>query len=159
EAANSVAKRKDLRLHERELRVSHARSNSAPAKRKSSSLGWTEKSPSKKPTANLKSPDSGYKKWKVTADTSYQGLRASKSGVEKKAPTKTIKPVNVYYEKRSQEKVKQRKQKRPAVLARKVKDEAKALNTGFLSIKAGQKRKMDGRTPQSSHEKKKLKKK
>ncbi|XP_021765630.1 RNA-binding protein 34-like [Chenopodium quinoa] len=166
EAANIVCKKR-LKLRDRELRICHAKSStqsSTPSKRKSPgesesspakkfTAGTNTRSPAKKFSAGAKTPESRYKVG-AGGDTSYQGLRASKSGEQKKAPirrtaTKTsFKPAV-----KSGDKIKQRTDKRPSVAARKAK--AIAMQSGGASIKTGNKRKMDARTPQSSNKKKK----
>lgn len=80
---------------------------------------------------------------------SYQGVRAGKSGVQKYPKAK--------FESRPQSgvKPKERTEKRPSVAARRAKA---ASQGGAASKQVGVKRKMDSRTPQSSHENKKFKK-
>ncbi|KAL9256672.1 Nucleolar protein 12-like protein [Drosera capensis] len=156
EAANMFARRKNLKLRDRELRVSHAKAAAAPpTKRKYSALGETENTPSNRSTMTWKFPENDYKKQKSKVDTSYQGLRASKSGSEKKAPSSMMRPMNTHSGAGTRERMKQRRDKRPAVAARK----AKALRAGGGKSNQGdRKRKMDSRTPQSLQQKKKLKK-
>lgn len=80
---------------------------------------------------------------------SYQGVRAGKNGVQKYPKAK--------FESRPQSgvKPKERMEKRPSVAARKAKA---AFQGSAPSKEAGVKRKMDSRTPESSHQKKKFKK-
>ncbi|GAB4857849.1 hypothetical protein Ancab_015755 [Ancistrocladus abbreviatus] len=151
EAANLVVKRKNLKLRDRELRISHAKSNSTPTKRRYSSLGWKENAPSKRPVEGSRTSDSGIK-GKTKAAASYQGLRASKSGAEKKGHPKSFMAVFSNTGSRSGDGMKQRKQKRPAVAARKA--NAKALQSVGGSNHTGKKRKMESMNPYSSHQKK-----
>lgn len=168
EAANFVCKTRNLKLRDRELRICHAKSStqsSTPTKRKSSFSDDSESSPAKKISAGsktcspankfsgAKTPESRYKV-SARGDTSYQGLRASKSSEKKKTPLwRAAPPASVRSGMKIGEKVKQRKDKRPSVAARKAK--AIAMQSGGVSNQAGYKRKMDARTPQSSNKKKK----
>ncbi|KMS97583.1 hypothetical protein BVRB_5g125540 [Beta vulgaris subsp. vulgaris] len=167
EDANFVCKKHKLKLRDRELRISHAKSNTqstpsktpsiTPSKRRSSFSGDSESSPAKKFSAGPKTPRGRYK-LSVGGDTSYQGLRASKSGEKKMTPSRRTPatPAVVKSGLKSGDKIKQRKDKRPSVAARKAK--ANAMLSGGASIKGGNKRKMDARTPLSSNNKKKAKK-
>lgn len=84
---------------------------------------------------------------------SYQGLRASKSGVQKKASTKKFEPLKINSRSVKVQKPKERTEKRPAVAARK----AKALKSASNGAKeaGGKKRKVENRTPSSSQKSKK----
>ena len=150
EAANSVVKKRNLKLRDHELRLFHAKPDSTLSKRRNWTPAEKTSSPSKKFRGSWTADDS--KKVFTNGSMSYQGLRASKSGVQKKVAkgsrsdklSSTIKKGVV-----------ERKEKRPAVAARKAK--AKALKESGASKQAGIKRKMDSRTPDSSHRKKKVK--
>ncbi|KAL5550994.1 hypothetical protein UlMin_001170 [Ulmus minor] len=148
EAANLVCKKRNLKLRDRELRVSHSKPDSTPSKRSNPSPA--AKFPSKRLAVDSRSGDD-HKRVNTYTNMSYQGLRASKSGVQKKVaqssrPDKiNPKPVKVG---------KERKEKRPSVAARK----AKALKDPGALKQAGIKRKMDSRTPDSSFRNKKMKK-
>lgn len=152
-AANLVVKKRSLRLRDRELRLSHARSDVTPSKRKSQSPGGANGFPSKKLAVDSRTPNS-YNKVNTKASTSYQGLRGSKSGVQKKVPTKRVVEA-VKFKSKTQKVEKRGDGKRPAVAARK----AKALKVGGGSSKqTGIKRKMESRTPKNAHFNKKTKK-
>ncbi|XP_057521049.1 nucleolar protein 12 [Amaranthus tricolor] len=161
EAANFLCRKHNIKLRDRELRICHAKSSTqstTPSKRKRTpSQGDSESSPAKK----LSTPESS-SRYKVSAggNTSYQGIRASKSGEKKKTPqrrmgtpaTSTPKSSGT---KRSGNKIKERTEKRPAVAARKAKEK---MQSGGVPKHAGNKRKMNVRTPQSSSNNKKFKK-
>lgn len=171
EDANIVCK-KTLRLRDRELRISHVKSitqSTTPTKRKNPFSGDSENSPAKKFSSDSKTRTPAKKgaktppqsRYRVTAsgDTSYQGLRASKSGESKKqTPVRRFTattPASVNSGKNSGVKIKQRVDKRPSVAARKAK--AIAMQNGGASYKPGNnKRKMDARTPTSSNKRKKV---
>ncbi|KAL2901304.1 RNA-binding protein 34 [Bienertia sinuspersici] len=159
EAANLVCKKHNLKLRDRELRISHAKAStqSTPTKRKSPFPDDNKRSPVKKiSAAGSKTPESRYK---VTpgGDTSYQGLRASKSGEKTKTPLRSAAPASVKSGMKSSDKIKQRKDKRPSVAARKAK--TKTMQDGGFPNQTGNKRKLGARTPQSSNNnKKKIKK-
>lgn len=158
EAANFICKKHNLKIRDRELRICHAKSNtqSTPSKRKNPFLGDSESTPPvKKFSSGTKTPQSRYKVNTKGGDTSYQGLRASKSGEKKRTPSRSAAPLARSGSK-PKDKVKQRKDKRPSVAARKAK--AQGMTGGGSSKQAGKKRKMDARTPQSSNQKRKAKK-
>jgi len=145
-----------LKLRDRELRICHAKLNPqstpTPSKRKNPFPGDSGTPPSKKFSPGAKSSESRYKV-NTKGNTSYQGVRASKSGEKKKTPSR---PVRGFKSKtKSGEKVKQRTEKRPAVAARKAKAWAQVLKAGGVPNHTGNKRKMDSRTPQGSSKKKK----
>ncbi|KAF3449399.1 hypothetical protein FNV43_RR10127 [Rhamnella rubrinervis] len=132
EAANLVVKKRNLKLRDRELRLYHSKPNSTPSKRSSPSPAEKSISPAAK---RPRTPD-GNKAINMSASKSYQGLRASKSGVQKKV-AKTSRPDKV--KSNIQRGAKERKEKRPAVAARKAK--ATALqHGGGASKQAGAKR-------------------
>ncbi|CAK9173416.1 unnamed protein product [Ilex paraguariensis] len=153
DAANLVIRKRNLKLRDRELRLYHAKSNSTPSKRKNSSLEEANNTPTKKFAPNSSTPD-GSNKVKSRADISYQGLRATKSGVQKKFHPKIIEPVNLKTKAQQVQKPKERKQKRPAVAARKV----NVLKGSGALKQAGTKRKLDNRTPDSARRNKKTRK-
>ncbi|KVH90185.1 Nucleotide-binding, alpha-beta plait [Cynara cardunculus var. scolymus] len=141
EAANTVVRKHKLKIRDRELRLSHAmKANLTPSKQKESSSTNNYDS-SKKPTAG---------------NTSYQGIRASKSGGQKKFATRIAKPART--ESRSENTVKRkvRSEKRPSVAARKA--AANAARTGGDGNSGGTKRKPESRTPQSNSRNKKPRK-
>ncbi|KAI8530481.1 hypothetical protein RHMOL_Rhmol11G0062300 [Rhododendron molle] len=153
-AANLVVKKRSLKLRDRELRLSHARSDVTPSKRKNQSPGGANNFPTKKLAVDSKTPFS-HNNVNTKASTSYEGLRGSKSGLQKKVPTKKIVEA-VKFKSRTQKRDKREegKGKRPSVAARK----AKALKVGGGSSKqTGKKRKMESRTPQSARFNKKTK--
>lgn len=157
EAANYICRNHNLKLKDRELRICHAKSNPqstpTPSKRKNPFPGNSGTPPSKKLAPGEKSSESRYKVMNPKGNTSYQGLRASKSGEKKKTPSR---PVGGFKSKtKPGEKVKQRTEKRPAVAARKAKARGQALKAGGVPNHAGNKRKMDSRTPQNSTKRKK----
>ncbi|KAK9274906.1 hypothetical protein L1049_022160 [Liquidambar formosana] len=154
DAANLVVKKRNLKLRDRDIRLSHARSDSTPSKRKNPSTAWTGNSPAKKLAFDSRSPSDSINRAKTKPSTSYQGLRASKSGVQKKVHTKITEPVKLKPKTQKAEKLKVRKTKRPAVAARK----ANAPKGGGASNLAGKKRKLESQTPESSHRNKKAKK-
>lgn len=148
EATNMVVKKQNVRLRDRELRLSHAKPESTSSKRKS--LSTSENSPAKKLAVDSK--------------PSYQGLRASKSGVEKKVrhprssePAKTKSKFQ-----KDGLKGKVRGTKRPAVAARKAKATIKgglgSGGGGSGSKLTGKKRKPESWTPDSSRGNKRAKK-
>ncbi|CAN4076264.1 unnamed protein product [Withania somnifera] len=150
EAANVVSRKRNLKLRDRELRVSHSKANSTPSKRKSLSTKDRFRSPSKKFTVDSATPGSSNYTAKTKADLSYQGVRASKSGVQKKTQSRMsnrgkLKP------KTQTQKPNERTGKRPSVAARK----AQALKAAASGLKQmGTKRKLDNRTPDTAGRKK-----
>uniref|UniRef100_A0A2P2IW17 Uncharacterized protein n=1 Tax=Rhizophora mucronata TaxID=61149 RepID=A0A2P2IW17_RHIMU len=154
EAANLAVKKRNLKLRDRELRLSHARKDSTPSKRKNQLPAEIATSWSKRLEVGSRTPEN-----KSLSNTrgalSYQGLRASKSGVQKKVHTKRN-GAAIKTSSRTQKGEKQRVGKRPAVAARK--EKGKALKEWGPSAQAGKKRKLDSRTPGSSNRKKKAKK-
>ncbi|KAM2332684.1 hypothetical protein ACFX1X_023222 [Malus domestica] len=151
EAANLVVKRRNLKLGDRELRLSHAKPESTPTKRKNPSSAPEAKSSAKKRAVDSRSPDFN----KSSSKASYQGLRAGKPGVQKKFNAKGSRPDKFESRSPSGVKPKERKDKRPSVAARKAKE---VLKGGAASKQAGTKRKLDSRSPDSSQQKKKFKK-
>ncbi|XP_047341097.1 RNA-binding protein 34 [Impatiens glandulifera] len=158
-AANLVV-RKHLKLRGRDLRLSHAKpeaTTSSNKRKETTSFESNNSTPTKKMA--IYSTPQGKIIPKVAASTSYQGLRASKSGVEKKGnlhnKNAMRKPTPVGEAGRGGNQ-KERSGKRPAVLARKNKALAKARATEGTSQQAGNnKRKMSNRTPESTQKNKK----
>ncbi|KAI3822325.1 hypothetical protein L1987_09914 [Smallanthus sonchifolius] len=146
EAANTVVRKHKLKIRDRELRLSHAMKanpNSTPSKRKESST-----------------PDnySSSKAAAVGGNTSYQGIRATKSGGQKKFATRIAKPGRT--ESRSENAVKRkvRSEKRPAVAARKAAANTSKTGGDGGGGGGGMKRKPENRTPQSNSRNKKPRK-
>lgn len=154
EAANLVLK-KHLKLRDRELRLSHAKANATPSKRKNSNED-TYASPAKKFAVDPTTPGSRGKRTEK-ASLSYQGMRGTKSSsVQKKSHPRTSEQPKSKSRLQVAKKQTERKTKRPAVAARK----AKALkNATAPSKQIGTKRKLENRTPSSAAgRKKKLRK-
>lgn len=155
EAANLVIKKRNLKLRDRELRLSHARQDSTPSKRKNSFAEETANSPNKRLTPDSRAPYHNNRPDRKAAK-SYQGLRASKSGVEKKVHAPAHSKRDVAAKMKSKPREEKHQGKRPAVAQRKAK--ATALKDGGALEPARQKRKLDSRTPDSSNRKKKARK-
>lgn len=149
EAANLVIRRRNLKLRDRELRLSHVQQNCTPSKRKD--VVPAVNSPAKKLALDSRTLGSGSRYSKVAM--SYQGLQASKSCTHKKVhsgSTGVVKMKKSITQKGERPKVQQ--EKRPAVALRKAR--AKAQKDVWVSKQAGMKRKMDGQTPETSQRKK-----
>jgi nucleolar protein 12 len=167
EAAHLVLKKGYLKLRERELRVSKVKADATPSKRKENPSGAFN-SPAQKrqqkeqvviPVASAKGV------------LPYQGVRASKSGDDKKklyqkspAQSKMMRPRSSSSGNEgnkggnSSSALKQWSQKRPAVAARKAKANSKgSRESGGGKRFAGTKRKQESRTPESFSKKKKPK--
>ncbi|MBA0718555.1 hypothetical protein Golax_006298 [Gossypium laxum] len=157
EAANVVVKKRTLKLRDRELRLSHAKSDATSSKRKNQSSSGTDSTPAKKFAIDSRTPSTTGNKSNTKASLSYQGLRASKSGFEKKVSSRgTISPVKMKFKAQRMDKPKERLTKRPAVAARKAK--AKVHKDGSVPKQTGVKRKLDSFSPGSgSHKTKKVK--
>ncbi|KAA3463235.1 nucleolar protein 12-like [Gossypium australe] len=155
EAANVVIKKRTLKLRDRELRLSHAKSDATSSKRKNQSSSGTDSTPAKKFAIDSRTPSTTGNKSNTKASLSYQGLRASKSGFEKKVSSRgTIGPVKMKFKAQRTDKPKERLTKRPAVAARKAK--AKVHKDGSVPKQTGVKRKLDSFSPGSgSHKTKK----
>ncbi|CAA7403862.1 unnamed protein product [Spirodela intermedia] len=154
EAANAVVRRKYWKLRDRSLRLSHAKSESAPTKAttpQKRSGPWDRRAdfPSKRAeTASEVTPSSKSSRPSKSGSLSYQGLRASKNGAEKKVGRSSASGrQNPFFQPRTPASAEQRdlKRKRPAVAARK----AKTLR------ELGKKRKQEGATPENAHRSKK----
>ncbi|KAL3817920.1 hypothetical protein ACJIZ3_003825 [Penstemon smallii] len=157
DAAKSIAKR-NLRIRNRELRLSLSKpdsssssSSSTPSKRKSAATSPMPNTHSAKKFS--RTPDSD-NKIKPISDLSYQGLRATKLGAQKKAHTH--KRISGPAQSKSQPASEKSsgKKKRPSVAARK----EKALRAAKGSEVVGKKRKFGNRTPENSGQKKKARK-
>ncbi|KAL0446441.1 UNVERIFIED_CONTAM: RNA-binding protein 34 [Sesamum latifolium] len=148
DAANFVVKKHNLKLRDRELRLSHAKPNDTSSKRKNSSQPDTNRSSAKKSAVGSRTPDDA-DKVKAKANLSYQGLRASKSGTQKKVHTRITLPAKS----KSQPAMEQKSghKKRPSVAARK----EKALQAANASKVAGTKRKLGNRTPDNAGQRRK----
>ncbi|KAL4347454.1 hypothetical protein GQ457_17G020010 [Hibiscus cannabinus] len=158
EAANLVVRKRTLKLRDRELRLSHARPDATPSKRKNQSSSG-DGTPAKKFAVGSSTPSTNDNRSNTKASLSYQGLRASKSGSEKKQVRSkgTIGPEKMKFKAQRTEKPKERVSKRPAVAARKAK--VNAHKDGSVPKRTGVKRKPDSFSPGSgSHHKKKGKK-
>ncbi|KAL2454426.1 RNA-binding (RRM/RBD/RNP motif) family protein [Abeliophyllum distichum] len=150
DATNSIVKKHKLKLRDRELRLSHAKLNSTTSKRENFSLPETYNSPAKKFAVDSRNPG-GDNKVKAKGNMSYQGMQATKSGIQKKVPARVRAPARSKSVSSTEKPV---KGKRPAVAARKLKAQ-RAANT---SKQVGTKRKLDNRTPDSAGQKKKARK-
>ncbi|KAL0409279.1 UNVERIFIED_CONTAM: RNA-binding protein 34 [Sesamum radiatum] len=139
DAANFVVKKHNLKLRDRELRLSHAKPNDTSSKRKNSLQPDTNSSSAKKSAVGSRTPDDS-NKVKAKANLSYQGLRASKSGTQEEGPYKHTLPANQNLNLPTEQKSGHKK--RPAVAARK----EKALHAANASKLAGTKRKLGNRT-------------
>ncbi|XP_061980991.1 uncharacterized protein LOC133701178 [Populus nigra] len=155
EAANLVIKKRNLKLRDRELRASHARQDSTPSKRRNSFAGETANLSNKKLATDSRTPDRNNRP-DTKAAKSYQGLRASKSVIEKKVHAPANAKRNGTAKVISKTQREKRQEKRPAVALRKAK--ATALKDGGASGPARKKRKLDSRTPDTSNRKKKARK-
>lgn len=145
EAANLVLRKRTLKLRDRELRLSHAKADATPSKRKNPSGAETAYSPAKR-----FAPDSANKS-NTKPSMSYQGMRANKSDTNKKVHSAINVAANSRFTPaRGGKPPKERSGKRPSVAARKAKANAKAGG----SQQPGVKRKLDSRSPGSSHQKK-----
>ncbi|KAG5059130.1 hypothetical protein JHK87_000159 [Glycine soja] len=158
EAAKFVVKKRNLKLRDRELRLCHAKADASPSKRPNPSSAHAPSTPAKRPNPSAHAPSTPAKKFSMASrspsssnnmsksnrktNTSYQGLRATKSDVHKKI--------------QGGEKPKERKTKRPSVAARKAK--ANLVKQSDLPKQAGMKRKVDSRTPDSTLRNRKVKK-
>lgn len=153
EVANLVVKKRNIKLRDRELRLSHAGQNSTPSKRKN--VAPAVNTPSKKFAMDSRSPGSADQS-NSKSTLSYQGLRASKSGIQKKVHSGSSRSDKMMKTKvQKGEKAKIRQEKRPAVALRKAR--ANASKDGVAPKQLGAKRKLDSQTPDSSQRKKKAK--
>ncbi|GER50581.1 RNA-binding (RRM/RBD/RNP motifs) family protein [Striga asiatica] len=154
DAANLIVKKRNLKLRDRELRLSHAKSTTSNTslKRKSPLQPLTKNTrPAKKFASVPTTPDS------CKASLSYQGLRASKSGSQKKKVLPKV--INSHGKSKTRPDSDQssvKKKKRPAVAARKQKALKAAANASSQVV--GTKRKIGKQTPASGGQKKKARK-
>ncbi|XP_062213063.1 uncharacterized protein LOC133913812 [Phragmites australis] len=126
EAANSVVRKRDIKIRDRILRLSHAKSVDATPK-KTMDAGKMKRAPKLKEvsTPGSKSHEGSDNAKRKASALSYQGLRSSKSGVVKKAKMNQ-RPSNEGKQSKSSETGPiAQKGKRPAVAARKAKQLAK----------------------------------
>ncbi|KAG2261830.1 hypothetical protein Bca52824_068909 [Brassica carinata] len=165
EAANLVIKKGYLKLRDRELRVSRAKPDATPSKRKTNPSEAYSPAQKRQQKDKVVTPTATGK-----ANLSYQGVRASKSGDDDKKKPYQKSPAQSKMRPRSSSNegnkagggngnsaVKQRSQKRPAVAARKAKANAKGSKESGGKRFAGTKRKQESRTPESFSKKKKTK--
>ncbi|KAK9095516.1 hypothetical protein Scep_026985 [Stephania cephalantha] len=157
DAANQALRKKHLKLRDRELRLNRAIADSTiadstPSKRKNPMASSEDKSPTKRLAMSSYQQHKNNKE--ARGNLSYQGLKAKKLGVQKKDFIQ--KKSNVQGNKTpitgNAPEGRVRKNKRPAVAARK----ANALK-GIVGPgkQTGMKRKVESRTPESSHRSKK----
>ncbi|KAE9613288.1 hypothetical protein Lal_00027715 [Lupinus albus] len=145
EAANFVIRKRNMRLRDRQLRISHAKADATPSKRPHPSpAGDVRTPPAKKFAMASRSPLSSDSRSNKKVNTSYQGLRANKSDVQKRTY--------------GGEKPKERLVKRPSVAARKAKVNSQKDGAPPSKQAAGVKRKFDKSTPDSSLRQKKFQK-
>lgn len=158
EAANLLVKRRQLKLRDRDLRLYHAKPESTlPKKRELASANQT---PSKRLAVSL---GKEHLDKKEKPSLSYQGLRASKSGLQKKDVRRPRTGDNGMQKTRTEgggPERKVRNGKRPAVAARKAKvlKSLAAMKIVGTPNQTGMKRKMENRTPQKSDRNKKPRK-
>lgn len=152
-----------LKLRERELRISRAKPDATPSKRKTNPSEAYSPAEKRQHKDKVVTPTATGK-----ANLSYQGVRASKSGDDDKKKPYQKSPAQSKMRPRSSSSegnkgadsksaVKQRSQKRPAVAARKAKANAKGSKESGGKKFAGTKRKQESRTPESFSKKKKTK--
>ncbi|RRT60433.1 hypothetical protein BHE74_00008296 [Ensete ventricosum] len=123
DAANFVAKRRDLKVRDRILRVSHAKSADATPS-KSPSVGPKRQFPGKThavANGGTSSVGENDKSKAKAAYLSYQGVRSSKSGVMKKSNLRPQVSNQGNSKRGGDSEQMARKAKRPAVAARKAK--------------------------------------
>ncbi|XP_059275656.1 uncharacterized protein LOC132030162 [Lycium ferocissimum] len=156
EAANVLSRKRNLKLRDRELRLSHSKATSTPSKRKSLSTEDRFRSPAKKFAVDSATPGSSSSyKANTKSAMSYQGVKASKSGVQKKTQSRMSDRGKLKPKTQISQKPKERNAKRPSVAARKAK-ELRAAASGLKQ--GGTKRKLEHRTPDTAGRKKKFRK-
>ncbi|XP_030524851.1 RNA-binding protein 34 [Rhodamnia argentea] len=155
DSANLVAKKRNMKLRDRELRLSHVKPNLSPSKRIDHSPAADANHPAKKLAVDSSTPN-GVNRANTKFSTSYQGLQASKGTPLKKFKSKGIGTVIPKKESMKKEPVAEgRWKKRPAVAARKARQNLrKEIGS---SDQTARKRKMESRTPEISHQKNKKK--
>ncbi|OVA02913.1 RNA recognition motif domain [Macleaya cordata] len=157
EAAHLLVKKKYLKLRDRDLRFYHAKSDSTLPKKRDLPLGSANHTPTKRLARSPSGDHLDRNKPMAKANLSYQGLRASKSGVQKKEgsrPRIGDRGIQQFRTEGGGPERKVRNGKRPAVAARK----AKALKSLGTPKQTGIKRKMENRTPDNSNRNKKPRK-
>ncbi|KAJ8555160.1 hypothetical protein K7X08_012656 [Anisodus acutangulus] len=155
EAANVLSRKRNLKLRDRELRLSHSKANSTPSKRKNLSIEDKFRSPAKKFAVDPATPGSCSYKANTKSALSYQGVKASKSGVQKKTQSRMSDRGKLKPRTQISQKPNECNGKRPSVAARKAK-ELKAAASGLKQ--GGTKRKLAHRTPDTAGRKKKFRK-
>ncbi|RZC69362.1 hypothetical protein C5167_032460 [Papaver somniferum] len=148
EAASLLVRRRHLKLRDRDLRLYHAKPESVLSKKRE--LATVNNTPSKRMAI---SPSKDYVDRKVKSNLSYQGLRATKSGVQKKDGSRPRSGDRGMQKSSDGPERKVRDSKRPAVAARKakvLKNLAAMKVAGTTPKQTGMKRKMESRTPQKS---------
>ncbi|KAH6790717.1 RNA-binding family protein [Perilla frutescens var. frutescens] len=152
DAANMTVKRRNLRLRDRELRLSHAKP--ADTSLKTMNTSQPQSNSAKKVAGGSRTRESAYKE-NAKANISYQGLHASKSGGQKKVLTK----INNFSARSKSQPAMERhssgKKKRPSVAARKEKVLRAAANASKVT---GTKRKLGNPSSDSGGLKKKARK-
>lgn len=155
EVVNIALKKRNVKLRDRELRLSRAKQDSTPLKKRRNSFpSGTATSPAKRRALDSSAERSSGAKTKATM--SYQGLRANKAGKIHPKRTVAMKVKSSSQKGEKRQVGKSQVGKRSAVEKRKAK--AKALKDGGSPNLAGRKRKMDSQTPDSYKQKKKFKK-
>nr|POF24871.1 guanine nucleotide-binding protein-like nsn1 [Quercus suber] len=91
EAANMVVKKRNWKLRDQELRVSHARKDSTPSKRPNPSHAEAPTAPAKRLAMDPRTPKSNNRA-NTKAPLSYQGKRAHKSDLQKSDHPKSSRP-------------------------------------------------------------------
>ncbi|MCL7025430.1 hypothetical protein MKW94_011741 [Papaver nudicaule] len=148
EAAGLLVRRRHLKIRDRDLRLYHAKPESVLSKKRE--LTTVNNTPSKRMAV---SPSNEYSDRKLKSNLSYQGLRATKSGVQKKDSSRPRSGVRGMQKASDGPERKVRDSKRPAVAARKakvLKNLAAMKGAGTTPKQTGFKRKMESRTPQKS---------
>ncbi|KAF8708823.1 hypothetical protein HU200_030213 [Digitaria exilis] len=148
EAANAIVRKKDMKIRDRSLRLTHTKPIDTTTPKKTTEARKRTRVPKHKEasTPGSKSNEGSDKVKRKASALSYQGLRSSKSGVVKKAKVIQRPSSNPGKQSKTNETgASARKGKRPAVAARKAKQLAK-------------KRKLDGPTPENTHKSKKPRK-
>lgn len=153
-----------MKLRDRELRISRVKDTTS-SKRKSNPSEAYSPAQKRQQKDKVVTPTATGK-----ANLSYQGVRASKSGDDKKKPYQKspaqskMRPGGISSGGGENNKagnnnstLKQRSQKRPAVAARKAKANSKDSKESRGKRFAGTKRKQESRTPESFSKKKKPK--
>ncbi|KAI3905055.1 hypothetical protein MKX01_017301 [Papaver californicum] len=149
EAASLLVRRRHLKLRDRDLRLYHAKPESVLSKKRE--LATVNNAPPSKRMAI--SPSKDYFDRKVKSNLSYQGLRATKSGVQKKDGSRPRSGDRGMQKASDGPEQKVRDSKRPAVSARKakvLKNLAAMKVAGTTPKQTGMQRKMESRAPQKS---------